>query len=532
MILFLLPQTKLDLSVDNIDIICYNTERNVIISNLAKGATAVMYILAFDQGTTSSRSIIFDTAGNALAVAQLPLKQYYPKPGYVEHDPKEILSAQLETARVCIEKLGEKPSCIGITNQRETVTLWNKHTGKPVFPAIVWQCRRTADICERLKAGGHADYIKQTTGLPVDAYFSGTKISWILENVEGVREAALRGDILCGTVDSWLIWNLTGKHMTDITNASRTMLFDIHRKCWDDKLCEILGIPMNILPEVAENIADFGSVIEGENIPKELVGIPICASAGDQHAALFGQTCYTPGDVKNTYGTGCFTLMNTGETPVSSQNLITTIGWSYSGKTVYALEGSVFNAGSAIQWLRDELKMISSSREADILAESVPDCGGVTCVPAFTGLGSPYWDMYARGSILGLTRGSSRAHICRAVLEGIAFQVYDLISEMEKDSGNKIKTLYVDGGASVSNFMMQFQSDILGIKVDRPANVETTALGAAMMAALGAGLVSEDSLTSLRETEREFHPLASEKERDEHTNRWKKAVCTTQKYEF
>ncbi len=491
-----------------------------------------MYILAFDQGTTSSRSIIFDRAGNALAVAQLPLKQYYPKPGYVEHDPEEILSAQLETARACIEKLGKKPSCIGITNQRETVILWNRHTGKPVFPAIVWQCRRTADICERLKAEGHAPYIKSVTGLPIDAYFSGTKISWILENVSGVREAALRGDILCGTVDSWLIWNLTGKHMTDITNASRTMLFDIHKKCWDEKLCEILDIPMNILPEVAENCADFGTVRASDKIPTELVGIKVCASAGDQHAALFGQTCYTPGDVKNTYGTGCFTLMNTGDIPVRSQNLITTVGWSYNGKTVYALEGSVFNAGSAIQWLRDELKMISSSREADILAESVPDCGGVTCVPAFTGLGSPYWDMYARGSILGLTRGSSRAHICRAVLEGIAFQVYDLISEMEKDSGNKIKSLYVDGGASVSDFMMQFQSDILGIKVDRPANVETTALGAAMMAALGAGLISEGSLSSLRETEREFTPLISSEEREAHTNRWKKAVSTTQKYEF
>ena len=491
-----------------------------------------MYILAFDQGTTSSRSIIFDTFGKAVASAQTPLTQYYPKPGYVEHDGEEILSAQLETARICIEKLGKKPSCIGITNQRETVILWDRHTGKPVFNAIVWQCRRSADICERLKAEGHAPYIKEVTGLPVDAYFSGTKISWILENVEGVREKALRGDIICGTVDSWLIWNLTGKHMTDITNASRTMLFDIHKKCWDKRLCDILGIPMNILPAVAENIADFGTVREGERIPKELVGIPICASAGDQHAALFGQTCYSLGDVKNTYGTGCFTLMNTGSVPVKSQNLITTVGWSYGGKTVYALEGSVFNAGSAIQWLRDELALISSAHEADILAESVADCGGVTCVPAFTGLGSPYWDMYARGSILGLTRGSTRAHICRAVLEGIAFEVYDLISEMEKDSGNKINTLYVDGGASVSNFMMQFQSDILGIKVSRPANIETTALGVAMMAALGAGILSEESLSAFCKTEKEFLPLISSDEARAHTDRWKKAVYTTQKYEF
>ena len=489
-----------------------------------------MNILAFDQGTTSSRSIIFDEKGRTLACAQLPLTQYYPKPGEVEHDALEILSSQLETARICVEKLGKKPDCIGITNQRETVVVWNRHTGRPICPAIVWQCRRTAGICENLRSDGHFDYIKKTTGLPIDAYFSGTKIKFILDNVDGAREAAQRGDLLCGTVDCWLIWNLTGNHLTDVTNASRTMLFDIHKKQWDEKLCELLDIPMQILPEVRENCSDFGVIISSEKIPECLSGIRITASAGDQHAALFGQTCFGVGDVKNTYGTGCFTLMNTGERPVVSQNLITTVAWTYCGKTVYALEGSVFIAGRTIQWLRDELKLISSAREVDILAKSVPDCGGVTCVPAFTGLGAPYWDMYARGSIVGLTRGSSRAHICRAVLEGIAFQVCDLICEMEKASGDPINCLYVDGGASVSDFMMQFQSDILGISVNRPKNVETTALGAAMLAALGASLISEEEILRLREVEREFYPTITEEKRSEHLDRWKRAVFATQKY--
>ncbi len=489
-----------------------------------------MYILAFDQGTTSSRSIIFDTSGNALVSAQIPLTQHYPEPGYVEHDPEEIFSSQIETARLCIEKLGKKPSAIGITNQRETVIVWDKKSGKPVFNAIVWQCRRSADICERLKRDGHAPYIKKTTGLPIDAYFSGTKLCWMLENIEGLRESAEKGELLCGTVDCWLIWKLTGRHMTDITNASRTMLFDIRKKCWDEKLCSILGLPMSMLPEVAENCADFGTVKALDGVPECLVGIKICASAGDQHAALFGQTCYKVGDVKNTYGTGCFTLMNSGERPVYSENLISTVAWSYGGKTVYALEGSVFNTESTIQWLRDELHMISSAREADILAESVPDCGGVTCVPAFTGLGAPYWDMYARGSIVGLTRGSGRAHICRAVLEGIAFQVYDLISEMEKTCQSKINCLYVDGGASVSNFMMQFQADILGIRVNRPKNIETTALGVAMMAAIGAGLVSESDLTAIRVCDREFFPSADLEQRRADIERWAKAVAATRKY--
>ncbi len=489
-----------------------------------------MLILALDQGTTSSRSIIFDEKGNILASAQTALTQYYPHPGEVEHDACEILATQMETARDCIKKLGKKPDCIGITNQRETVVVWNRQTGKPICPAIVWQCRRTASICERLKADGLTPYVKSVTGLPIDAYFSGTKIKWILDNTPGAREAAERGDLLCGTIDCWLIWNMTGRHLTDVTNASRTMLFDIHKKCWDEKLCKTLGIPASILPEVVENCGDFGVVRASDKIPAELDSIRVTACAGDQHAALFGQTCFDLGDVKNTYGTGCFTLMNTGETPVVSENLITTVAWSYGGKTIYALEGSVFNAGSTIQWLRDELKMISHASEVDTLAESVPDCGGVTCVPAFTGLGAPYWDMYARGSILGLTRGSSRAHVCRAVLEGIAFQVYDLICEMEKDSGNAIHRLYVDGGASVSNFMMQFQSDVLGISVSRPKNIETTALGAAMLAALGAGLISRSDLCSLREVEREFSPEISEEKRGEHIARWKRAVSTTQSY--
>ena len=489
-----------------------------------------MYILALDQGTTSSRSILFNEKGDVAACAQLPLTQHYPAPGWVEHDAEEIFDTQMETARRCVDGLGKKPECIGITNQRETVVMWEKTSGRPICRAIVWQCRRTADICESLARDGYAPYIKRTTGLPIDAYFSGTKIKWMLDNVSGARDAAGRGEILCGTVDSWLVWRLTGRHLTDITNASRTMLFDINKKCWDPRLCEILGIPVDILPKIVDNCGDFGTVRAGRGVPDSLVGIPITACAGDQHASLFGQTCFETGDIKNTYGTGCFALMNTGESPVFSENLVTTVAWSYGGKTLYALEGSVFNAGSTIQWLRDELKLISSSSEVDLLAESVPDCGGVTCVPAFTGLGAPYWDMYARASILGLTRGSSRAHICRAVLEGIAFQVSDLISEMESSAGRRINRLYVDGGASVSRFMMQFQADILGITVDRPKNVETTALGAAMMAGIGAGVLTENELLYLRECDVEFIPSIDEKAKDVLLARWKKAVETTRVY--
>ncbi len=491
-----------------------------------------MYILAFDQGTTSSRSIVFNERGETVITSQKPLTQYYPSPGQVEHDAEEIFETQISVARDCVEALEKKPDCIGITNQRETVVIWERESGRPICKAIVWQCRRTAEICESLVRDGHAPYIKKTTGLPVDAYFSGTKIKWMLDNISGAREAARKGRLLCGTVDTWLVWRLTGRHLTDITNASRTMLFDINKKCWDPKLCELLDIPMDILPSVIDNCGDFGRVERLRGVPECLVGIPITACAGDQHASLFGQTCFSVGDVKNTYGTGCFALMNTGEAPVASERLITAIGWSYGGKTTYALEGSVFNAGSTIQWLRDGLGLISCSREIDLLAESVDDCGGVTCVPAFTGLGAPYWDMYARASILGLTRGTSKAHICRAVLEGIAFQVSDLISEMESSAGRKINKLYVDGGASVSRFMMQFQADILGITVDRPKNVETTALGVAMMAGIGASLLSENELLRMRESDTQFVPSLDCRIRLEHLDRWKKAVETTRVYKI
>lgn len=491
-----------------------------------------MYILAFDQGTTSSRSIVFNERGETVITSQKPLTQYYPSPGQVEHDAEEIFETQISVARDCVEALEKKPECIGITNQRETVVIWERESGRPICKAIVWQCRRTAEICESLVRDGHAPYIKKTTGLPVDAYFSGTKIKWMLDNISGAREAARKGRLLCGTVDTWLVWRLTGRHLTDVTNASRTMLFDINKKCWDPKLCELLDIPMDILPSVIDNCGDFGRVERRRGVPECLVGIPITACAGDQHASLFGQTCFSVGDVKNTYGTGCFALMNTGEAPVASERLITAIGWSYGGKTTYALEGSVFNAGSTIQWLRDGLGLISCSREIDLLAESVDDCGGVTCVPAFTGLGAPYWDMYARASILGLTRGTSKAHICRAVLEGIAFQVSDLISEMESSAGRKINRLYVDGGASVSRFMMQFQADILGITVDRPKNVETTALGVAMMAGIGASLLSENELLRMRESDTQFVPSLDCRIRLEHLDRWKKAVETTRVYKI
>lgn len=491
-----------------------------------------MYILAFDQGTTSSRSIVFNERGETVITSQKPLTQYYPSPGQVEHDAEEIFETQISVARDCVEALEKKPECIGITNQRETVVIWERESGRPICKAIVWQCRRTAEICESLVRDGHAPYIKKTTGLPVDAYFSGTKIKWMLDNISGAREAARKGRLLCGTVDTWLVWRLTGRHLTDVTNASRTMLFDINKKCWDPKLCELLDIPMDILPSVIDNCGDFGRVERLRGVPECLVGIPITACAGDQHASLFGQTCFSVGDVKNTYGTGCFALMNTGEAPVASERLITAIGWSYGGKTTYALEGSVFNAGSTIQWLRDGLGLISCSREIDLLAESVDDCGGVTCVPAFTGLGAPYWDMYARASILGLTRGTSKAHICRAVLEGIAFQVSDLISEMESSAGRKINRLYVDGGASVSRFMMQFQADILGITVDRPKNVETTALGVAMMAGIGASLLSENELLRMRESDTQFIPSFDCRIRLEHLDRWKKAVETTRVYKI
>ena len=452
------------------------------------------YVIALDQGTTSSRAIIFDAKGTPVTVAQYPFPQIYPEPGWVENDPMVILETQLRAMAEAFEKSGLSPTDIagiGITNQRETTIVWDKNTGKPVYNAIVWQCRRTASICDELKASGIGEYVREKTGLLIDAYFSGTKIKWILDNVDGARERAERGELLFGNVDSWLIWNLTGgkAHVSDYSNCSRTMIFDIDELKWDEMLCEKLGIPMSMLPTPVPSSMIYGTVAPGLTGLEMLAGVPVCGSAGDQAAALIGQGCINRGQAKNTYGTGCFTLLNTGDQSVrSSSGLVTSVAWSIGGKTTYALEGSVFNAGSSIQWLRDEVGILATSSECEALAAGVPDNGGVYLVSAFTGLGAPRWDMYARGAIVGLTRGSTKAHIVRAALEGIAYQVKDLLDAMEKDSGEELSVLRVDGGASVNNFMMQFQSDILRKPIDRPKMFETTAFGAAFLAGLAAGV--------------------------------------------
>lgn len=489
------------------------------------------YIIALDQGTTSSRSIVFDKSGNIVSLAQYPFAQIYPKPGWVEHDPMVILQTQMHALGQAFEKSELSPTDIagiGITNQRETTIVWDKNTGKPVYNAIVWQCRRTAPICDQLEAEGVGAYIRDKTGLLIDAYFSGTKIKWILDNVEGARERAERGELLFGTVDSWLIWNLTGgkAHVSDYSNCARTMLFDIDALCWDEKLCKMLDIPMTMLPKPVPSSQIYGRV--AANLPglEMLEGIPVCGSAGDQTAALLGQACIEPGQAKNTYGTGCFTLMNTGERSVrSASGLLTTVAWSVNGKTTYALEGSVFNAGSSIQWLRDELQLISTSRECDELAESVEDNGGVYLVSAFTGLGAPRWDMYARGTIVGLTRGSKKAHIARATLEGIAYQVKDLLDAMEKDAGHPLSVLRVDGGASVSNFLMQFQSDMIRKPIDRPRMVETTAFGAAFLAGLAVGVWNDmEDITKIRESDRVFEPVMDADAAKQQHDSWLRAV--------
>ena len=489
------------------------------------------YVAALDQGTTSSRAILFNRDGGIVARAQHPFRQIYPQPGWVEHDPREIWATERRALAEVVNDAHIDPrqiAAIGITNQRETVILWDGTTGEPVYNAIVWQCRRTAPLCDRLKEQGLGEIIGEKTGLLIDAYFSGTKIRWILDNVPGVRRRAERGELRAGTVDSWLIWNLTGGrvHVTDYSNASRTMLFNIHTLQWDEELCRLLDIPMCLLPQPVPSCGAYGRV--AENIPglEDLAGIPICGSAGDQPAALFGQACFAPGQAKNTYGTGCFTLMNLGDTPVRSRaGLLTSVAWSVNGAVTYALEGSVFNAGSAIQWLRDELKLIDSAPECDRLAESVPDAGGVFLVPAFTGLGAPYWDMYARGAIVGLTRGSTRAHIARATLNAIAYQVTDLVRTMNDDAPCPITTLRVDGGASVSDIMMQTQADLLRLPVDRPAMVETTAFGAAALAGLAAGVwTGLDQLKALRRSQHVFLPLREEKACAAEYRRWKQAV--------
>ena len=496
------------------------------------------YILALDQGTTSSRSILFDKKGRIVAKAQYEFEQIYPNTGWVEHNPYEILDSQLRSISSALMqgKINPKEiAAIGITNQRETTILWDKDTGKPVYNAIVWQCRRTAPICEKLKAEGLDDYVKEKTGLLIDAYFSATKIKWILDNVPEARTLALENKLLFGTVETWLIWNLTNKqvHITDYSNAARTMLFDIEKLCWDETLCQKLGIPMSILPEVKECSEVYGYVSEDVAGLKELAGIPISGAIGDQQAALFGQACFNAGQAKNTYGTGCFLLMNTGDKrPHSENNLIEGIAWGINGKVTYDLEGSAFNAGSVIKWLRDELRLISEPSECDFLAESVRDSNGVYLVPAFTGLGAPYWDMYARGCIVGLTRGANRAHFARAVLESITYQVTDLIEAMSKDSGIVMNELRVDGGASVSNIMLQIQSNLASAKVNRPKLVETTALGAAYMAGLAVGFWKDfDEIERVREVDRIFVPAIDNNTREEMMKGWKKAVSRARDWE-
>lgn len=488
------------------------------------------YILSFDQGTTSSRSILFNREGLPLCSAQQEYAQIYPSPGWVEHDPMEIWQTQLETARTVLQKQGaaaEDIAAIGITNQRETTILWDRRNGKPIYNAIVWQCRRTADLCDQLSEKGIVDRIREKTGLLMDAYFSATKIYWILENVPGARALAENGDLLFGTVDTWLIWNLTGGqvHATDYSNASRTMLFNIHTLQWDNKLLDLFHIPKSILPEVKPSSGIFGATL-----PTHFgAPIPIAGVAGDQQAALFGQACFSPGAAKNTYGTGCFLLMNTGDTPVTSKNgLITTIAWGLDGRITYALEGSVFVAGAAIQWLRDELGLISSAAETEVLCRSVADTCGVYLVPAFTGLGAPYWDPYARGSITGLTRGANRAHIVRAAVEAMAYQTYDVLHAMEQDAGIPLAELRADGGAAANGFLLQFQSDITGAPVLRPSVLETTALGAAYLAGLAVGYWRD--VTEIRrnwQVSAAFSPLLPKEEAQEKYAGWQKAVQNT-----
>jgi len=490
--------------------------------------------MSLDQGTTSSRTIIFDHNGNIVSSASQEFKQIYPEVGWVEHDPLEIWTSQIKTAKYALKKANLKATeilAIGITNQRETTVVWDKHTGKPVYNAIVWQCRRTAPICDRLKKEGLTKIIYEKTGLVLDAYFSATKIKWILDNVEGVRERAKRGELLFGTIDTWLIWNLTkGKvHATDYSNASRTMLFNIHKLEWDEELLKALNIPRTILPEVLPSSYLYGKT-DKEVFETE---ITISGDAGDQHAALFGQACFEPGMVKNTYGTGGFMLMNTGKEAISSSNgLLTTIAWKVDNEIEYALEGSVFVAGAVMQWLRDELKMIKTAAESEVYASKVEDTNGVYLVPAFVGMGAPYWDMYARGAILGLTRGTGKEHIIRAAEEAIAYQSRDVLEVMEKDSGIDLKKIKVDGGAARDNFLMQFQADILGVSVIRPQIIETTALGAAYLAGLATGFWKDKKEISQKWKEnRKFIPSMGKEKKEKLYKGWKKAVKRTLNWE-
>lgn len=485
------------------------------------------FILALDQGTTSSRAVVFNKKVEKISTAQREFPQHYPHPGWVEHDPEDIFLSQLSVLKEAVMKAHLKPEqieAVGITNQRETIILWDKITGKPVYNAIVWQCRRTAKLADQLISSGKGEIIRDKTGLLPDAYFSGTKIKWILDNVPGVRERAEKGEILAGTVDTWLTWRLSNKkaHVTDYTNACRTMLFNIHTLKWDQELLDLLNIPASILPEVKDS-----SCIYTKTDPS-ICGFeaPIASLIGDQQAALFGQACFKEGEMKSTYGTGCFLLMNTGSKPIKSKHqLLTTIALGMNGKIQYALEGSVFIGGALIKWLRDELGIISSAKECDVLAERVENSNGVILVPAFTGLGAPYWDAYARGTIVGLTRGANKAHICRAALEAIAFQVKDEIECMKDDAGIQISSLKVDGGASVSDLMMQFQADILNTPVYRPENTETTVTGAAFLAGLATGFwKSTEEIKKVWKIDKVFQPKMDEENRTKSYKQWQKAV--------
>ena len=485
------------------------------------------YILALDQGTTSSRALLFDRKGNICSVAQKEFRQIFPKPGWVEHDPNDIWSSQVAVAAEAISRLGingKAVAGIGITNQRETTIVWDRNTGKPVYNAIVWQDRRTSGYCDELKEKGHAEMIRKKTGLVIDAYFSGTKLKWILDNVEGAREKAQKGELAFGTVDSWLVWKLTqGRtHITDVTNASRTMLYNINTLDWDDNMLELMDIPRSILPEVR----DSSEVYDHSNTTFFASKVPIAGIAGDQQAALFGQMCVDEGMVKNTYGTGCFILMNTGNTPfISKNNLVTTIAWKIGNHISYALEGSIFIGGAVVQWLRDGLGIIASSAEVESLAATVEDNGDVYFVPAFTGMGAPYWDQYARGLLVGISRGTNRGHIARAALEGIAYQTMDVLDVMNKDTEMKIKELRVDGGAAGNNLLMQFQSDILGIPVVRPGIVETTALGAAYLAGLATGYWNDiDELKKQWQPDRRFTGTMDAETSGKLKSRWAEAV--------
>ena len=485
------------------------------------------YILALDQGTTSSRSLIFDKQGNIISSAQKEFKQIYPQPGWVEHDAEEIWSTQFGTMAEAVAKAKitmKQIAGIGITNQRETTVLWDRKTGQPIYNAIVWQDRRTATYCDELKAAGYKEMIQQKTGLVIDSYFSGTKLKWILDNVDGARKKAENGELAFGTIDTWLTWKLTNGevHVTDVSNASRTMLFNIHSLQWDEELLKLFNIPASVLPEVKPSSKIYG--VTGNIIPDSR--IPIAGIAGDQQAALFGQMCTQPGMVKNTYGTGCFMLMNTGEKAITSKNnLLTTIAWQVGGKTVYALEGSVFIAGAVVQWLRDELKIIRTSAEVEKLAGQVQDTDGVYIVPAFAGLGAPHWNQHARGTVFGLTRGSSNAHIARAALDSIAYQTYDVLKAMEADSGIHIKELRVDGGATVNNQLMQFQSDILNSKVVRPKITETTALGAAYLAGLAVGYWKNvEDIQQQWQVDKSFSSTMKDDKRNELVKGWQRAV--------